>query len=95
MPGMNPGVHGVKPDLWRSGMSRRCKRHQADPPWIWRQNEVAKFDVTHQCNTCKRTANIRELKHSTSTFLGWVVDGETVEITRRNQVVGVVVPPAS
>lgn len=40
-----------------------------------------------------RTTNIRELKHATSTVLGWVPDGETVEITRRNQVAGVIVPP--
>ena len=42
-----------------------------------------------------KTANIRELKHATSTVLGWVAEGETVEITRRNQVVGLIVPPAS
>jgi len=42
-----------------------------------------------------KTTNIRELKHATSTVLGWVADGETVEITRRNEVVGVIVPPAA
>lgn len=42
-----------------------------------------------------KTTNIRELKHATSTVLGWVAEGETVEITRHNQVVGVIVPPAS
>lgn len=41
-----------------------------------------------------KTTNIRELRHDTSTVLGWVALGETVEITRRNQVVGILVPPA-
>jgi prevent-host-death family protein len=40
-----------------------------------------------------RTANIRELKHTTSIVLEWVEQGESVEITRRNKVVGVIVPP--
>ena len=41
-----------------------------------------------------KTTNIRELKHATSTVLEWVEQGETVQITRRNKVVGVIVPPA-
>ena len=41
-----------------------------------------------------KTANIRELRHNTSTVLGWVARGERVEITRRNQVVGTLIPPA-
>ncbi len=40
-----------------------------------------------------KTTNIRELKHSTSVVLGWVAEGESVEITRRDQVVGIIVPP--
>jgi antitoxin (DNA-binding transcriptional repressor) of toxin-antitoxin stability system len=40
-----------------------------------------------------KTTNIRELRHDTSTVLGWVALGETVEITRRNQVVAVLTPP--
>lgn len=40
-----------------------------------------------------KTTNIRELRHSTSTVLDWVAEGESVEITRRNQVVGIIVPP--
>ena len=40
-----------------------------------------------------KTTNIRELRHSTSTVLDWVAGGESVEITRRNQVVGIIVPP--
>jgi antitoxin (DNA-binding transcriptional repressor) of toxin-antitoxin stability system len=40
-----------------------------------------------------KTTNIRELKHATSTVLGWVAEGETVEITRRNQVVEIIIPP--
>lgn len=42
-----------------------------------------------------RTTNIRELKHATSTVLEWVEQGESVEITRRNKVVGIIVPPGS
>ncbi len=40
-----------------------------------------------------KTTNIRELKHATSTVLEWVEQGESVEITRRNKVVGIIVPP--
>ena len=40
-----------------------------------------------------KSANIREFKHSTSVVLGWVAEGESVEITRRDQVVGIIVPP--
>lgn len=42
-----------------------------------------------------KTTNIRELKHATSTVLEWVEQGESVEITRRNKVVGIIVPPSS
>ena len=40
-----------------------------------------------------RTTNIRELKHSTTTVLGWVEQGESVQITRFNKVVAVLAPP--
>lgn len=40
-----------------------------------------------------KTTNIRELKHATSTVLEWVEQGETVEITRYNKVVAMIVPP--
>lgn len=42
-----------------------------------------------------KTTNIRELKHATSTVLEWVEQGETVQITRYNKVVGVIVPPSA
>jgi antitoxin (DNA-binding transcriptional repressor) of toxin-antitoxin stability system len=42
-----------------------------------------------------KTTNIRELKHATSTVLGWVEQGETVQITRRNKVVAMLTPPAT
>ncbi len=48
--------------------------------------------LSHGCITMK-TTNIRELKHATSTVLGWVEQVESVEITRRNKVVGIIVPP--
>jgi antitoxin (DNA-binding transcriptional repressor) of toxin-antitoxin stability system len=40
-----------------------------------------------------KTTNIRELEHATSTVLEWVEQGETVQITPRNKVVGIIVPP--
>jgi len=40
-----------------------------------------------------KTASIRELKHTTSTVLGWVAAGETVEVRRRNHPVAVLSPP--
>ena len=44
--------------------------------------------VTHM-----KTTTIRELKHATSTVLGWVAAGETVEVRRRNHPVAVLSPP--
>lgn len=40
-----------------------------------------------------RTASIRELKHDTSTVLGWVADGEQVRIERRGKPVALLGPP--
>ena len=40
-----------------------------------------------------KTTTIRELKHATSTVLGWVAAGETVEVQRRKQPVAVLSPP--
>ena len=40
-----------------------------------------------------KTTNIRELKHCTTTVLGWVEQGESVQITRFNKVVAVLAPP--
>jgi antitoxin (DNA-binding transcriptional repressor) of toxin-antitoxin stability system len=40
-----------------------------------------------------KTTTIRELKHDTSTVLGWVAAGETVEVRRRNQPVAILSPP--
>ena len=40
-----------------------------------------------------KTTTIRDLKRATSTVLGWVAAGETVEIRRRNQLVAVLSPP--
>ncbi|MBC7979786.1 MAG: hypothetical protein H7Y36_04400 [Armatimonadetes bacterium] len=42
-----------------------------------------------------KTTDIRELKHSMSTVFKWVAQGETVEVTRRNKVVGIISPPAT
>ncbi len=40
-----------------------------------------------------RTTTIRELKHDTTTVLGWVANGETVEVRRRNLPVALLSPP--
>ncbi len=40
-----------------------------------------------------KTTTIRELKHDTSTVLGWVAAGETVEVRRRNHPVAILSPP--
>jgi prevent-host-death family protein len=40
-----------------------------------------------------KTASIRELKHDTSTVLGWVAEGEQVRIERRGKPVAVLGPP--
>ena len=49
--------------------------------------------MCHVNVTRMRTTTIRELKHATSTVLGWVAAGETVEVRRRNQPVAVLSPP--
>lgn len=46
------------------------------------------FNVAHM-----KITTIRELKHATSTVLGWVAAGETVEVRRRNHPVAVLSPP--
>lgn len=46
------------------------------------------FIVTHM-----KVTTIRELKHDTSTVLGWVAAGETVEVRRRNNPVAILSPP--
>ena len=40
-----------------------------------------------------KSTTIRELKHHTSTVLGWVAAGESVEVRRRNRPVAVLSPP--
>jgi antitoxin (DNA-binding transcriptional repressor) of toxin-antitoxin stability system len=40
----------------------------------------------------KRTT-IRQLKHDTTTVLGWVAGGESVEVRRHNDLVAVLSPP--
>lgn len=39
-----------------------------------------------------KTTNIRGLRHDTSTVLGWVASGESVEIKRRGMSVGFLCP---
>ena len=41
-----------------------------------------------------KTASIRELKHNTSTVLGWLESGERVEIQRRGKPVAMLSRPA-
>jgi antitoxin (DNA-binding transcriptional repressor) of toxin-antitoxin stability system len=40
-----------------------------------------------------KVTTIRQLKHDTSTVLGWVAAGETVEVRRRNHPVAILSPP--
>ena len=42
-----------------------------------------------------KTASIRELKHDTTTVLGWVTAGEPVEIQKRGKPVALLSLPAS
>lgn len=44
------------------------------------------------CHVMKRTT-IRELRHDTTTVLGWVAEGETVEVRRRDEPVAILSPP--
>ena len=46
------------------------------------------INVTHM-----KTASIRELKHDTSTVLGWVEAGERVEIQKRGKAVAILSRP--
>lgn len=41
-----------------------------------------------------KTASIRDLRHDTSTVLGWVTAGERVEIQRRGKPVAILSRPA-
>ena len=41
-----------------------------------------------------KTATIRDLRHDTTTVLGWVADGEAVEVQRRGVPVAVLCPQA-
>ena len=40
-----------------------------------------------------RATSIRQLKHETTTVLGWVAGGESVEVRRRREPVAVLSPP--
>ena len=40
-----------------------------------------------------KTATIRELRHETTTVLGWVKNGETVAVTRRDERVAILSAP--
>ena len=50
--------------------------------------------MCHDNVTQMRVTTIRELKHDTSTVLGWVAAGESVELRRRNKPVAMLSPPA-
>ena len=41
-----------------------------------------------------KTASIRELRHDTTTVLGWVESGESVEIRKRGKLVAVLSLPS-
>lgn len=39
-----------------------------------------------------KSTTIRQLKHETSKVLGWVADGQTVEVQRRKEPIAVLAP---
>ncbi len=39
-----------------------------------------------------KTTTIRELRHDTTTVLGWVADGQSVEVRRRGEPVAILSP---
>ena len=55
------------------------------------------LDSNTRCVTKEvaKTSNIRELKHATSTILDRVQRGETVQITRCNKVIDIIVPASA
>lgn len=40
-----------------------------------------------------KTATIRQIRHDFSTVLGWVEEGEQVEVSKRGKVVAMITPP--
>jgi prevent-host-death family protein len=42
-----------------------------------------------------KTATIRQVRHDLGSVLQWVADGESVEISKRGQVVAMIVPPVT
>jgi antitoxin (DNA-binding transcriptional repressor) of toxin-antitoxin stability system len=40
-----------------------------------------------------KTTTIRQLKHDTTTVLGWVAEGESVEVRRHSDLVAMLSPP--
>ena len=40
-----------------------------------------------------KTATVRQVRHDFSSVLQWVADGESVEVSKRGQVVAVIKPP--
>jgi antitoxin (DNA-binding transcriptional repressor) of toxin-antitoxin stability system len=42
-----------------------------------------------------KTATIRQVRHDLGSVLQWVADGESVAISKRGQVVAMIVPPVA
>lgn len=40
-----------------------------------------------------KTATVREVQHRFRNVLGWIAEGETVEVTRNRQIVARIIPP--
>jgi prevent-host-death family protein len=40
-----------------------------------------------------KTATVRQIRHDFGTVLGWVEDGEQVEVSKRGKVVALITPP--
>ena len=41
-----------------------------------------------------KTATVRQVRHEFSTVMQWVADGESVEISKRGEIIALLTPPA-
>jgi antitoxin (DNA-binding transcriptional repressor) of toxin-antitoxin stability system len=41
-----------------------------------------------------KTATVRQVRHDFGTVMGWVADGESVQVSKRGEVIALISPPA-
>ena len=70
-------------------------RGSARRGWFRRAARRLTAALCHFIVSPVKTASIRELKHDTTTVLGWVAAGEPVEIQKRGQPVALLTRPAA